>query len=369
MVVAGDTFEADLPLLLGIAPQNGNGYFIGFRPGYIYWDRVPDYLGGVLDSSLLAEVISHEIGHMIGLAHDGTSTLEYYGGHGDGPTSWAPIMGGPAPGLAVGRNVTQWAAGGYPDANNLEPDLELLTTLAYLSIPPRTYRLDDVGDDIAAASTLSLPASGVLAEPGDVDVYRLPLVREAHIEVTPFRAGGLTDGGNLDVAFDVIDASGALVATADPQKLTTAALTVELPLEPHYLRVRASHDPDNYPLYGSLGQYTITATLRSVSLTEFSEPMPTDQLTAGRTVPVKFGVTGPVAGARVRLDPAGTNGGEPLAETACTPRRNGSLHCLLRVPRELDDGQYMITVEIQDMDGNWFAPLAAGTNPITVNVR
>ena len=47
--------------------------------------------------SSIFEAISdiwHEFGHNLGLSHDGTTTgTTYYGGHGSGLVSWAPIMG------------------------------------------------------------------------------------------------------------------------------------------------------------------------------------------------------------------------------------------------------------------------------------
>ena len=54
----------------------------------------------------MAETISHEVGHMLGLSHDGVAFSAYYRGHTAGGTSWAPIMGN-----AFDRDVTQWSRG------------------------------------------------------------------------------------------------------------------------------------------------------------------------------------------------------------------------------------------------------------------
>ena len=83
-----------------------------------------------------ADTISHEIGHTVGLNHDGLNTdsgapaEEYYGGHGDGETSWGPIMG--APRIFVtgfdNPNVTQWSIGEYTNASRQQDDLQVIVT-------------------------------------------------------------------------------------------------------------------------------------------------------------------------------------------------------------------------------------------------
>ncbi len=45
------------------------------------------------EEKAVAEATSHEVGHTLGLSHDGDSNFSYYVGHGTGPTGWAPIMG------------------------------------------------------------------------------------------------------------------------------------------------------------------------------------------------------------------------------------------------------------------------------------
>ena len=54
----------------------------------------------------VAEASSHEVGHSLGLSHDGTSSTSYYTGHGNGETDWAPLMG-----VGYYANVTTWDRG------------------------------------------------------------------------------------------------------------------------------------------------------------------------------------------------------------------------------------------------------------------
>jgi hypothetical protein len=91
------------------------------------FDESDDYSAFVFTQGLspaaIAEAASHEAGHTLGLSHDGTSSDEYYRGHGD----WAAIMGNP-----IGKAVTQWSRGEYADANNREDDIaEIAGTPAF----------------------------------------------------------------------------------------------------------------------------------------------------------------------------------------------------------------------------------------------
>ncbi|GBF92242.1 hypothetical protein Rsub_05325 [Raphidocelis subcapitata] len=94
----------------------------------------------------VASVVSHEVGHTLGLSHDGhtPSKQEYYGGHG----IWAPIMGS-----AFGREVVQWSKGEYAGASNAQDDLALISR--HLARLP-----DDHGDAPASATPLPPAAPG-----------------------------------------------------------------------------------------------------------------------------------------------------------------------------------------------------------------
>ena len=104
----------------------------------------------VFNSSLVgvSEASSHEAGHALGLAHDGTNSVAYYQGHGSGEASWAPLMG-----ASYSRAVTQWSKGEYWQANNNNAsanygrgpdDLVVITTYFRFG-----YRADDHGNSTA----------------------------------------------------------------------------------------------------------------------------------------------------------------------------------------------------------------------------
>ncbi|MGE0360327.1 MAG: hypothetical protein AB7H93_04755 [Vicinamibacterales bacterium] len=347
----------------------------GFRtPTFTFWG-----VWGATNHDDIADTISQECGHMFGLLHDGVRSplgfdIEYYGGHGSGATSWGPIMGDPQ-----ARNVSQWSRGEYPGAINpsyagvagtgLQDDLAIIAGKL-------GYRADDHADTIGGAQPLTPPTSGAIAVHGDVDVFALPIANDVRIEITPFRAGEQTDGGNLDVAAEILNAQGVVVASVDDLEQTAATLAADLPLTQHYLRVRASANPVNYTTYASLGHYTVTGTfVRTVAMTGFQEPLTTAVLNAGRMVPVKFTLTQPVAEARVLLLPSALSPvADALAETSCKAQAGGRQHCNLKLPRTIDSGAtYWIVAQFEDLDGHWVtagvASGAAAANPMPVVVQ
>ncbi|MEV5960613.1 pre-peptidase C-terminal domain-containing protein [Kribbella sp. NPDC051952] len=205
----------------------------------------------------LAEAASHEAGHNVGLSHDGTSTVGYYQGHG----SWAPIMG-----VGYYRGISQWSKGEYADANNKEDDYAVVGSHGL------ALRADEAGDDTgtAAALTVGTPASGIIAAETDTDVYRVDVVAAGNYTAT---ASSAATGGNLDIKLELLDSSGAVVASADPPSGQSDAGTptglgasVSSALQPgtYYLRIDnvGYGDPLNtgYSTYGSRGAYTLGIT-------------------------------------------------------------------------------------------------------------
>lgn len=200
-----------------------------------------------------AESGSHEIGHTVGLRHDGTSSRAYYTGHTHASgVSWAPIMG-----TGYGRTIVQFSKGEYAGANRLEDDLSIVSaTLSYLP--------DDHGDSPATATVA--PPTSVLGETGrigsqnDVDLFRLDCAEAGPISVT---ATPHPRYRNLDVAVEVLDDQLQVLATSAPAGPFDATLSVPVTPGTYYLRLYGTGLGDlvtGYGTYGSIGSYTLTGT-------------------------------------------------------------------------------------------------------------
>jgi hypothetical protein len=243
--------------------------FAYFRPAWIYYNN----LSG--NESYIAEAASHEIGHNLGLSHDGkTDGTEYYGGHGSGDTSWGPIMG-----TGYSRNVSQWSKGEYYLANNSQDDLA--TIAAKLS-----YRTDDHGNSPVTGTALTMtgvtnivastpetdpenlnPANkGILERNTDVDVFSFATGNgTVRLTVNPWIIPSGTRGGNLDVLLELFDETGTLRATNNSASQTLAQIQTTLTAGNYYLHVRntgvgtpTNSSPTGYTAYASIGQYFIS---------------------------------------------------------------------------------------------------------------
>lgn len=211
-------------------------------------------LGGGHDK-YTAEAISHEVGHNLGLYHDGkTDGTEYYSGHGSGVTGWAPIMG-----VGYYKNLSQWSKGEYSLANNTNDDY------ARMSSNGLNFRADDHGNSRSSASVThqqdtTFTASGIIEEPADIDFFSFSSGSgEVLIDVDP-----KDKGPNLDVKLAVYNSAGELLGQSNPADLLYASIAVALPAEgTYYLSVEGigkGEPATGYSDYGSLGQYTIFGT-------------------------------------------------------------------------------------------------------------
>lgn len=198
-----------------------------------------------------AEAGSHEAGHNVGLSHDGTSALGYYGGHGTGETGWAPIMG-----VGYSKSLVQWSKGEYLDANNTQDDYAVMAnnglftaTDDYGSTRTTASYLDESVTGIDASAT----GSGIIGTPSDIDGFLIV----AGAGTLSVQADPVSVSPNLDIGLAVYDLNSNLVASANPTDLLAASLSTTVAGGEYLITVTGVGKGDplstGYSDYGSLG--------------------------------------------------------------------------------------------------------------------
>jgi hypothetical protein len=203
---------------------------------------------------LAAETASHEAGHTLSLAHDGTTTgTNYYGGHDD----WAPIMG-----VSYSKSISQWSKGEYTNANNTEDDLAEI-----IAESGDGYRTDDHGDLIATATPLGGPASigvaGIIETTTDIDVFSFNVTQDSIVTII---AWSDWPEGNLDLDLQLLQPDGTVIAQADNSDIDTELVSSTLVAGSYYIRIEGVGGT-GYSDYASLGQYYITIISADVGVT------------------------------------------------------------------------------------------------------
>ncbi len=255
----------------GVALWNVFGevdYATDYSPAFIYYNKLTSADGKI------AYAVSHELGHNLGLSHDGPgadTTSEdngYYLGHGTGAISWAPIMG-----AGYDKNIVQWSKGEYYDANNHEDDLAIIEGKV-------GYRGNLASNTLATAAPLVpdatglLGATGIIRHDGDAHYYSLNLSSSGTVSFTldPCRLSGTgAIVGNTDLKLEILNSSGSVLDSNNPASATTASLSRSLAAGQWYVRITSGSignpyassqsSRTGYTAYGAIGQYTLVSSL------------------------------------------------------------------------------------------------------------
>jgi PKD repeat protein len=223
------------------------------------------------------ETVAHEVGHTVGLHHDGTPSATYYSGHPSSSPVWAPIMGS-----SYGTNVVgQWSIGEYTNANMQEDDINIIGTHNGFAPKP-----DDVGGTISTAGNLAVESNGtsvlntlnrgIINNRTDLDLWKLTTVSTGNLSLTIAPASVNPD---LNVQARLLNSSGTAIATANPAGTTYASMSAtltsnSLPAGVYYIEIDGvgnGADPTvGYSDYASIGDYYISGTVPAAS----NKPIP-----------------------------------------------------------------------------------------------
>jgi serralysin len=253
----GDT-EWGVRVVIGGSSQDwrgGNFGGIAFVGSFTWNTDTPVYVFpaqlGNGNEKFVADAASHEAGHALGLNHHGTTSQEYYSGHGSSDTSWAPLMGNP-----YQRSLTQWSSGEYPNANRPnQDDVAIITSQNGFG-----FRQDDHPGvtQLYDRGTGELRATGIIETRDDTDTFAFTVTDNAILSIV---AEPAARGANLDIQLDLLNSKQQVIATANPVDLLDASILTRVGRGDYYVRVdgvgKGSPLSGGYSDYGSLGQYSL----------------------------------------------------------------------------------------------------------------
>jgi hypothetical protein len=219
------------------------------------------------DGYAQGRIAGHEIGHQLGLSHDGGTPgegggTEYFLGFPD--FRWATLMGTVWVGDRWGVNALyQFSKGEYNTATEKEDDLKLINRY-FDFLPddkPRPVPLV-IGEN--GGLVLPLQNRGNIGSNNDSDEFHFAVKAgggrvQLHIDRTEYLGGAM-----LDVQAVLRDKSGILVASSNPKGARFADLDKELTAGNYTLLIKGGAEgtpQTGFSNYSSMGYYSIEGSI------------------------------------------------------------------------------------------------------------
>ncbi|MDC3011512.1 zinc-dependent metalloprotease, partial [Synechococcus sp. AH-736-G21] len=242
-----------------------------YKPALTFADRLSN------NTKYIAEATSHEIGHNLGLSHDGTEGgSAYYSG--TSGINWAPIMG-------VGYykdRVTFGRSSDYSNGNEDENDFQIFANSGLTwwdassesdnstaEATPLTFNLTTTynNDTAAYTSSIDLTDAGGDGTP-DIDYYQFSANTNSEYSFTVSNAllSSIGIDNNVDILSDwegnllslikLYDSELNLLETSQTSTSSNSFTYTTTSAGTHYISIEADPSPiDNSPSWGNLGGY------------------------------------------------------------------------------------------------------------------
>ena len=172
-----------------------------YRTGLVFAQRMRAYMADHADlvGKVIGSVASHEVGHQLGLKHDGGKDSEYHQGN----EVWGPIMGS-----AYKAPLMQFDKGAYAGATNRQQnDLVIISRQL-----PRAGD-QHPGKPSAAVEIPLNKAQYPMLGIGDGDAFKVNLTKGQRVRIGAVPAARFSP---LDLQMQVYDRTGKVLATRNP---------------------------------------------------------------------------------------------------------------------------------------------------------
>jgi hypothetical protein len=251
----------------------GDAAGVSFINSFTWGDDTPAWVfSSLLENKpkYIAEAVSHEIGHTMGLQHQSTYSKdcdlihEYAEGKGSGEIGWAPIMG-----VGYYRNFTLWTIGPSIEGCSVTQNDISIISKGFNEIG---LRKDEHSDNMGKATSIiftdyNFAVTGLINHSGDRDFFKITLPRRMKLsaKIIPSNVSSNNSGANVDLFLTLIKNTGDTIGRFNPRSLLNASADTILAAGTYYLGVDGAGN-QNVSDYGSVGLYALSGSLENIAV-------------------------------------------------------------------------------------------------------